>query len=146
MKGDAFALEQRLDQALEEERLNQKNSQEARELEGEELQQAQLEGNAGREGRFSGEGAGMGEEHREEEEANKRWDDVPIRARHEDVEEAHQQVLEEEVRHDEEGEARLSERDDARVGSFEEDDVPATVSVSDEVDFVGEDDEENVWQ
>lgn len=148
MKEDAFALEQRLDQALDDERQHQKNSQEGRELEEEEqaqapAKQAQLEGNAGRKGRFSGEGGGMDEEDGEEVEAKRRWNDVSVRARHEDVEEAHDQVFEEDVRRDYEGEARLSERD-ARGNSLEEDDVRPTVN--EEVDFVGEDDEENVWQ
>lgn len=150
MKEDAFALEQRLDQALDDERQHQKNSQEAWELEEEEqaqanqAKQAQLEGNANQEDRFGGERGGMDEEDGEEEEvANRRWDDAPARARHEDVEEAHDQVLEEELRRDEEGDARLSEGD-ARGGSLEEDDVRATGN--EEVDFVGEDEEENVWQ
>lgn len=150
MKEDAFALEQRLDQALDDERQHQKNSQEAWELEEEEqaqaqaqARQAQLEGNAGQEDRFDGERGGMDEEDGEEEVANRRWDDAPARARHEDVEEAHGQVFEEGVRRDEEGDARLSERD-ARGGSLEEDDVRATGN--EEVDFVGEDDEDNVWK
>lgn len=148
VKEDAFALEQRLDQALDDERQPPKNSQEDRELEeGEQAQapakQAQLGGNAGREGRLSGKGGGIDEEKGEKKEAKQRWNDVSVRARHEGVGEAHDQVYEEDARRDGEGVTRLSERD-ARDGSFGEDGVRATVD--EEVDFVGEDDEENVWQ
>lgn len=145
VKEDAFALEQRLDQALEEERRYQKASQEAWELEEEgqaRVKHVELEGNTGREDRLSGEGAAMDAEDGEEK-AKKRWDDVSFRAQHEDVEEAHEQDFEEEVIRDEEGEDQLPEHD-AHGGSFEEDDGRATVNS--DVDFVGEDDEDNVWQ
>lgn len=154
VKGDAFALEQRLDQALEEERLNHKASleQEAQEPFGEAQDVARQDDNdynANEVVAEQDEQAGYGDDFsvhvRDNEDDAVQQQDLPFRAQeHGDAVES---TLDEEFQNEGSvsggGEARGEGDAPEQHGSGGGGDV---VESDQEADFVGEDEEDNVWQ
>ncbi|CAM9537152.1 unnamed protein product [Ectocarpus sp. 6 AP-2014] len=152
VKGDAFALEQRLDQALEEERLNQKapQEQETQESFGEaqDVARRDSDDNANEAVEAQDEQASYGGDtggEVQDDDDDAEQQDLPLRAQeHGEAAESTPDVELEDDRSvsgggEERGEADAPEQRGSGTGG----DV---VESDQEADFVGEDEEDNVWQ
>lgn len=152
VKGDAFALEQRLDQALEEERLNQNASQEQETQESfgeaQDVARRDSDDNANEAVEEQDEQASYGDDtggEVQDDDDDAEQQDLPLRAQEhgEAAESALDVELQDERSVSGGGEERGEGDAPEQRGSGAGGDV---VESDQEADFVGEDEEDNVWQ
>ncbi|CAM9408463.1 unnamed protein product [Ectocarpus sp. 12 AP-2014] len=154
VKGDAFALEQRLDQALEEERLNQKASREQETQDSfggaQDVTRRDSDENADEAVEEQDEQASYGDDtggevQDDDDDGDAEQQDFPLRAQEHG--EAAESTLDVELQDERSvgggGEERGEDDAPEQRGSGAGGDV---VESDQEADFVGEDEEENVWQ
>ncbi|CAB1114268.1 unnamed protein product [Ectocarpus sp. CCAP 1310/34] len=149
VKGDAFALEQRLDQALEEERLNQKASQETQDSFGaaQDVTRRDSDDNANEAVVEQDEQASCGNDtcgEVQDDDDDAEQQDLPLRAQEHGK--AAESTLDVEVQ-DERSAAGGEERGEGEAPEQRGSGAGGDVVESDqEADFVGEDEVDNVWQ